>query len=236
MRAPIDESSWLILEEIGSTNDFAAEQLKSGVKTELVLAVHQTAGRGRFDRRWFSGPGSSLAATWIAREYADHSQPWLVGMAVAAAAAGALHCQLQWPNDLMLEGKKLGGILTEVVTDPEGKRVPLIGIGINLSDQELPPEVADQAICLSQHRPGVYDPIEMLRNILGRLQLIPEPESWQCLSKIWALFDNTSGKKYRLHSSESAIGIGIGPEGELLCSVDGETRSVMAAEAILGPS
>lgn len=234
MKVPTDESLWLILEEVGSTNDFAIEQLQGAAKTELIVAAHQIAGRGRFDRRWISGQGSSLAATWIAREYADHPQPWLVGMAVATAAAGSLHCQLQWPNDLMLEGKKLGGILTEVIADPAGRRVPLIGIGVNVNRQEFPPDIADKAISLAEHRPGAYDPLQLMRDVLARMAMLPEPDSWQVLSKIWALFDTTPGKKYRLQSGEAAVGIGIGPEGELLCAVDGETRSVMAAEAILG--
>ncbi len=63
---------------------------------------------------------------------------------------------------------------------------------------------------------------------------MPEPEHWSDLQPVWTLFDDTAGKHYRLISGEEAIAIGIGPEGELVCAVEGETTMVMAAEAILG--
>ncbi len=236
MKAPLDESRWNVLDQCSSTNSLASDLVQSGrfEQTDVIVADHQTAGRGRFDRSWISPPGGSLAATWIATPYADHRQPWLIGMSLAAAAAGALHCQLQWPNDLILEGRKLGGVLTEVVADPQGRRIPLVGIGVNLNVESFPAEIAGIAISLSGHHHGRYEPNVVLRSLLERLALLPEPDSWESLRPIWALFDATPGKKFRLPSGEIATGIGIGPEAELLCSVDGEARSVMAADAILG--
>ncbi len=85
----------------------------------IVVADHQTAGRGRLDRRWEAPPGSALLASFVLEPH-----PLLS----LAAGVGAAEAWLKWPNDLMLRGRKLGGILVEV---SRGKAV--VGIGINLT-------------------------------------------------------------------------------------------------------
>jgi BirA family biotin operon repressor/biotin-[acetyl-CoA-carboxylase] ligase len=98
------------LGEVTSTQD-VARGLPVG---SVVVADHQTAGRGRLGRRWEAPPGSALLASLAA--------------GVAAARACGERVRLKWPNDLLLEGRKLGGILVEVHGD-----TCVVGIGINLS-------------------------------------------------------------------------------------------------------
>jgi len=113
-------------EEVDSTNRVAMAMAAPGL---CVVADHQTAGRGRFDRSWEAPPGSSLLVSVVI----DDPLPTVT---VALAAAGA--CEdvcgvapaLKWPNDLMASRRKLGGILIE--TRPEGAgSVAIVGIGIN---------------------------------------------------------------------------------------------------------
>lgn len=163
------------------------------------------------------------------RDYADHPRPWLIGMATAVAAASVIHCRLRWPNDLFLDDKKAGGVLTEVF-----QGIPVVGVGINVNVVEFPTELTPHATSLALHRPSEYDVRTIAQDIVSRLDDLPEPDHWEPLQPIWSLFDDTPGKHYRLLSGEEALAIGIGPEGELVCSVDGETTMVMAAEAILG--
>ncbi len=155
-------------------------------------------------------------------------------MSVAVAVAAAIHAKVQWPNDLVLDGKKVGGVLSEVVTSPDGQQIVVVGVGVNLNQTEFPEDLADKATSLKLHRDSNYDALRLADQILERITLLPEPHSWTILNPVWMVFDATPGKKYMLASGEEAIALGIGPEGELICSVDGETTNVLAADAMFG--
>lgn len=235
MRTPTnDEKKWLILDCTTSTQTVAAELLAANSATEVVLARDQTHGRGRFGRSWFSKQNDSLAVSFIFNEYTDHPRPYLIGMNLAVAVAGVLHSRLRWPNDIVIGTKKVGGILTELHPGPDGKLVPVVGLGINLNQIEFPEEIADIATSLLIARGQRQDPVMTAKAVLARLKDLPEPDSWKSISPVWGIFDATPGKKFKLTAGEIAIAVGIGSEGELLCSVDGESRSVLAAEAIIG--
>ena len=221
----VPEGEWLIVEEAASTQDLAARG-----KSEVVLARRQTAGRGRHGRVWHSEAGSSLAASIAFTSYKGHPRPWLIGMSVAVAAAGALHCSVRWPNDLILAGKKLGGVLTEIVDE-----TPIVGIGVNLGPMSFADALAGIATTLADHRESHPHPKSPHRLIHRRFRGLPEPDSWQTLLPVWSLFDETPGKSYTLATGECATAVGIGPEGELLALVAGESVSVMAASAVLVP-
>jgi BirA family biotin operon repressor/biotin-[acetyl-CoA-carboxylase] ligase len=234
VRSPLDDGVWLEIPEVDSTQVLAGRLLAAGDPAGVVFARHQTGGKGRFGRAWLSAPGDSLTMSLIFRAYADHSAPQFIGMAVACAAAAAIKCELQWPNDLVFGAKKVGGILTEILPDESGRRVPVVGIGVNLNQRSFPPEIADRAISMAQYRGENHDPAELGRAILERLLLMPEPDSWESVQPVWMLFDHTPGKSYFLPGGQEAIALGIGPDGGLVCSANGETRSVLAAEAIFG--
>src|SRR5262245_784074 len=121
-----------------STNRVAME-LGYGDEPEgaVVVAEEQTAGRGRAGRSWHSERGTGIYATLLLRPKISPMQaPLLTMMAglsarVAVQALTALTVDLKWPNDLLLAGKKLGGILTEMYAEPSQVRFVIIGIGIN---------------------------------------------------------------------------------------------------------
>ena len=237
MKTPLHGGEWIDLVEVESTQHYAQTVLSGAVpgsRAAVITAQKQTSGKGRFDRVWYGEPGSSLMASLIFREQANHPQPWLIGMAVAVAAASALHCRVAWPNDLVSNGKKLGGILTQLMNDGHGKLIPVVGIGINLSVKEFPLEIKETATSLHQIRQGPFEAKAVLRQILDRIETLPDINSWDDLRPVWTLFDSTAGKNYRLANGDLAIGIGIGPKGELICAVEGETQSVLAADAIFG--
>jgi BirA family biotin operon repressor/biotin-[acetyl-CoA-carboxylase] ligase len=129
-----------VLAEAPSTNLLAAERARAGEDEGLVLvAEHQTAGRGRLDRAWTTPPRAAL--TLFLRPGVDPARwPWLpllVGVAVADAVGHG--ARLKWPNDVLLGDHKLAGLLVERVETPGGPAA-VVGIGINVSTtaQELP--------------------------------------------------------------------------------------------------
>ena len=199
---------------------------------DVVFTWSQTKGRGRFDREWVSRPHTSIAMSMAFKKYADCPTPWLIGMSVAVAAASLLHCKVQWPNDLTLHGKKLGGVLTQMIRTNHQTFIPVVGIGINVLRGSFPEELSHQAISLEECRPGPYDLKKMAQSLVEKLKEMPEPTSWSMLQPIWMLFDATPGKKYKLPKGDVLEAIGIGSEGELIGSFGGEIQTVMAAEAL----
>lgn len=224
----------LRFEELKSTQTYAADLVRKGEIPGIIFADHQSHGRGRFDRQWLSERGDSFTATFVFDQYQNHPFPWLVGMSVALAAAASNQLQLQWPNDLTLSGKKVGGILTELVTAPNGSKFPLVGIGINLNQKSFEPEIADRATSLRMASGNSHDPEAILQSLLTSISNVPEPDSWESIEPAWMLFDETPGKQYKLFNGTVAQALGIGPNGQLICSIAGETHSILAADAIFG--
>jgi len=150
----------ICLEEVGSTNDYAKELARcGGVDGTVVIAGRQTAGRGRMGRSFQSSRGKGLYLTVLLRPVipAERLLPVtaLAGVAVCDAVEQVYGVRpgLKWPNDPVLYGKKLGGILTELLVDEEAGGVCLIlGIGINVdqTEEDFSPEVAQIAASLSQ--------------------------------------------------------------------------------------
>ena len=230
MKSPLGPGEeWVVVDEVESTQTLAAQYLKDGQPVGIVFAREQTAGKGRLGRIWLSRQGDSLTFSLIFRGYAGHPQPHLIGMACALAAAGVLRCQLRWPNDLVFGELKVGGILTELLPDSTGTLVPIVGIGINLNQAEFPDPIQSIATSLSIARGGTYDPLAITHKIIDRLASLPEPHSWSALAPVWDLYDFTPGKRYKLATGEEAIALAVGSEGQLMCSVEGESRSVLAA-------
>ncbi|HUT78637.1 MAG TPA: biotin--[acetyl-CoA-carboxylase] ligase, partial [Polyangia bacterium] len=140
----------LAFETVDSTSTELARRLRGGAPAgTVVVAGSQTAGRGRIGRPWCSPPGGNLylpVAVTVPPPEADHltAVPLAAGVAAADAlvAAGLAEISLKWPNDLLAEGRKIGGVLCES-TDPRARPLLVaVGIGANLSPAPLDPVLA----------------------------------------------------------------------------------------------
>jgi BirA family biotin operon repressor/biotin-[acetyl-CoA-carboxylase] ligase len=218
----------VIHRSLASTQDEAFRLIQDGAPA-AVAALEQTAGRGRWGRTWHSEPGSSLALSIPLLDEADHPEPWLIGMGLAVQAAGAFHLQLQWPNDLVIKGRKAGGILVEIRNGAAAA-----GIGLNLRVESFPPELAERAVSLHESRPNPPGPAAAARTLCRRLEGWRAPRSWSELRTAWMEFDSTPGKRFTTADGRTVEALGIGPGAELIASADGETLSIRAAEAHWG--
>jgi len=132
-------------DSIGSTNDEAlAWAANDAQDLSIVVANEQTAGRGRLDRPWFTPPSTALAFSLILRPTADEI-PHLsrtVGLAALSIADTigmlGLAPQIKWPNDILLNGRKVAGVLIELVWSGEDVDCVVIGIGINVAKTAVP--------------------------------------------------------------------------------------------------
>lgn len=234
MRSPLEFGPLAELEEVDSTQDILAAFVRAGEpgSPAVVLARNQTKGRGRMSRTWLSSPGDSLTMSMAMFGQADFREPWLVGMAVAVCSAEALGLAVQWPNDLCWDGRKVGGILTEIVKSAYGASVPIIGLGINLNQESFEGEIASTAASLFQRDGIVRDARKVADLILGAIAAFPEPESWSSFAHRWHALDQTPGKVYVDLQGRRVNAKEVGEGGKLVGTWNGETTEVLAADAL----
>lgn len=147
--------------ETGSTNADLARLARSGAEPgRVLLTANQTAGRGRFTRAWTTPPGVSIALSILVRPRRPLAEwtwlPLLAGLSVAdgLTACTGLGVELKWPNDVLIGGKKVCGLLSEVV-DTRGGECAVIGWGINVAmdTAELPVQTATSLLLEGERVP-----------------------------------------------------------------------------------
>jgi BirA family transcriptional regulator, biotin operon repressor / biotin---[acetyl-CoA-carboxylase] ligase len=173
------DSRWsdlVVLDEVGSTNALAAERATDpNADGVVVVAEHQTAGRGRLDRTWEAPARSAITVSALVRPagVAATQWPWLpliAGLAVAAALrrTAEVAATLKWPNDVMVGDRKIGGILVERIDPPDGPPAAVIGIGLNVSQQRADLPVSE-ATSLVLEGSSTLDRSVLLKAILRSL-------------------------------------------------------------------
>jgi BirA family biotin operon repressor/biotin-[acetyl-CoA-carboxylase] ligase len=143
-------SELLVLDEAGSTNEVAAERAATASSGLVVVAEHQTSGHGRLGRTWVTPARSAVTVSFLLRPAVPAPRwlwlPLLAGVAAADAleAVAGVRVDLKWPNDVLIGGRKVGGILARRIEPGGAAGVPdpvaVVGIGINVSltPEELP--------------------------------------------------------------------------------------------------
>ena len=167
---------------IGSTNDLAARWAEAGAPdSSLVAADEQTAGRGRQDRHWFTPPGSALAFSLVLKPRKDELASQIVQLTALGALAVCdtlnaafsplLPAQIKWPNDVVATRRKLAGVLAESHWQADKLQAVILGIGINVAPESLPPqEMLDfPATCVEAVLEKSVDRWELLHAVLAKL-------------------------------------------------------------------
>jgi BirA family biotin operon repressor/biotin-[acetyl-CoA-carboxylase] ligase len=191
---------------VSSTNTIATELAEKTFEGAVVLADSQEKGRGKFGRLWVSPPGVNIYMSIVTRPEIDSKEGTLITLMSAVACATALRrstglpVTLKWPNDLVVNDKKIGGILTEVKTEHQKIILAIIGIGINVNtDTDSFPEDIKKIATSIKIQTGVTHPrTEIIVEILN------EMENWYkfinklCKTKIiseWRRLTSTLGRE-----------------------------------------
>ena len=216
----------LHLRQTGSTNERARALAMAGAPHgTLVTAGEQRAGRGRQGRTWSAPAGRALLASVVLRD-----APALLALASAVAVADVVGeaAQIKWPNDVLVGGRKVAGILAEG-RPQEGWAVLGIGINVALREHDLPPELAGRAAGLGLE-PGAIEPL--LEALLVALELRLAQEPAQILAAYRAR-DVLRGRELRWQHGQG-LAAGIDDAGRLLVDLaDGSRVALDAGEVHL---
>lgn len=228
-----------------STNRVAMELGYAGEpEGAVVLAEEQTAGRGRAGRSWHSERGAGLYVTLLLRPKLSPVQAPLLTMLAGLSAHTAvlaqtgLAAELKWPNDLLINGKKFGGILTEMHAEPNAVRFVIIGIGINVNQEKFPGELAATATSLRRETRRSYSRLEFLVKLLAHFEtdynrFLREGAPY-VVERFELISSFASGRRVRVETgTETYSGTtdGLSPEGLLIVKRDsGVSATVIAGD------
>jgi BirA family transcriptional regulator, biotin operon repressor / biotin---[acetyl-CoA-carboxylase] ligase len=231
----------------GSTNTEALHLVAAGAAHgTAVLAEEQSAGRGRLGRIWYSEKSSGIYASVILRPpLAPAAAPVLTLMAGVAAHAAierssGLAVDLRWPNDLLVNGKKVGGILTEMSAEADRLHAVVIGFGLNVNHREMPAELRLIGSSLRLEGGKVYSRVQILAALLQEIERhygILLEEGSAALVRHWAAASSyAQGKRIRVLSGEgpyAATTAGLEPSGALRVRRDDGREEVLVAGEIV---
>ncbi len=228
-----------------STNRVALELGHAGEpEGAVVLAEEQTAGRGRAGRAWHSERAAGIYVTLLLRPRLAPVQAPLLTMMAGLSAHAAIQAQtgltleLKWPNDLLINGKKLGGILTEMHAEPGQVRFVIVGIGLNVNQEKFTGELGAIATSLRVETGKPQSRLELLVRLLREFendynQFLREGAA-SVTQKFAAISSYAKGKRVRVtNGTESFAGTtdGLGPEGLLRVKRDdGDVVTVIAGD------
>lgn len=228
-----------------STNRVAMELGHAGgPEGAVILAEEQTAGRGRAGRTWHSERGTGIYLTLLLRpRLAPVQAPLLTMMAglsahAAVQAITGLSVDLKWPNDLLIRGKKAGGILTEMYAETSQVRFVIVGIGINVNQDKFPGELGGVSTSLRAETGRAQSRLELLVRLLREFEKDYDQFLHEGVASVVKRFETVSsyahGKRVRItNDGESFLGTtaGLGPEGLLQVERDdGKVVTVIAGD------
>jgi BirA family biotin operon repressor/biotin-[acetyl-CoA-carboxylase] ligase len=209
----------------------------------VVTARHQEAGRGRRGHEWWDAPGQSLLASVLLRPAGPVTtapQLSLVGglaVADALAAVAAVPARIRWPNDLLVDGRKVCGILAEASSDGAGRlHHVILGIGVNLAQTAFPVTLADRATSLRLVTGRAFEADPVLAAVLE--QLARHYDAWRvggfaALRAAWLERSTLPGQRVRLPDGSDGVGVDVGDDGILVArAADGRLVHIVSGGAV----
>lgn len=233
-----------ILDETDSTNREAMRQAESGAAEGLVIiADSQREGRGRLGRSWFTSGHDSLAMSVLLRPEMQPEHVPQLSLLTAVAAQRALNrfvpaLRIKWPNDLLLRGAKLAGILTEMRAEPGRVHAVVLGIGINIRkpDGGWPESITQRVTDMTTAAGREISRLEIAAAVINELdQCYAEylAHGFALIREWWWEAHAASGRTVRAHGESGyveGIAEALDEDGALLLRVNGEVRRFVAGD------
>ena len=235
----------LYYKELDSTNLEAKRLAKQGADHgTVVVAERQSAGRGRLGRAWNSPAGSNIYMTLLLRPRLQPELAPMLTLVMACSVADALRqvtgleAQIKWPHDIVLGGKKVCGILTEMEAEPQQIHHVVIGVGINVNTEQFSEEIQETATSLYLASGKTFSREAILAEVLTHFEkeyaIFMRDRNLSGLREHYnALLVNRGREVLILDEKETyqAVAFGINEWGELLVrKEDGSEEAVFAGE------
>lgn len=244
LRGPIHH-----FETLHSTNDLAKELgSRDAPEGSLVVAESQTRGRGRLGREWDSPPGTGLYVSILLRPSLPPTEMPQITLTAAVAVVRALRRAtgvapgIKWPNDLLVDGKKLGGILTEMETESDQIRHLVVGLGLNINNREFPPPLDLTATSLALATGSSFCRREILRAWLEEFEALYDlflNRDFGVILDEWRGYNVTLGQTVTVRQGPgeiSGLALEVAGDGALLIRQStGEVIRVTSGEIAPGP-
>lgn len=233
-------------ETLPSTQPEAHQLAQQGAPAgTIVICEEQTSGRGRMQREWKSQKGKGIWMSVILRpnvppyEAPQFTLVAAVAIAKAIEEVADIRPEIKWPNDLLIDGLKITGILTELQADPDRVNALIMGIGINVNHEtdDFPEDIRDIATSLKLQTGNEIDRAKLIARILLHLENYSNmyvESGFQPIKKEWENYSCTIGQRIKVSTINEVFygkAVAITNDGVLKVQLpDGETRSVYSAD------
>jgi BirA family biotin operon repressor/biotin-[acetyl-CoA-carboxylase] ligase len=245
--------TFTVLNEVDSTNSEAVRELAADRATPFaIIARSQTKGRGRFGRAWHSEANGNLYITFAFRPRLEPARmtPFTLWMGLNLCEVIANFTQLspglKWPNDLLFNGRKAGGILTEARIDADQIRDLVFGVGVNVNSpaKNWPSDLGKSAVSLTELTGAPLDFNRLTAAIIGRMLLAYEKftggDYHDSFADLWHRYDVLRGKNVTVlegKTRHTGLVTGVDDEGALLMrDARGRTQRFRAGEVTIEKS
>ncbi len=238
------------MDSIDSTNRYAMENADNGSLrndvNNLIVADGQSAGRGRLGRSFESGAGKGIFASLVIRPQKHTYDIANITLVAALAVSRALDevsdlkTMIKWPNDIILNGKKLCGILTEMRNDKDKVRFVVVGIGINVNNEEFSQEIKGKATSVYMETGQILNRGKLIALVVKKfeelyceylkekdLSFMKDEYNGRLINKGSQIMVEYKGKK------TEAAQLGIDDDGVLKVLIGGEERSITTGEILV---
>jgi BirA family biotin operon repressor/biotin-[acetyl-CoA-carboxylase] ligase len=254
LRLALGARPFRYLPQVTSTNDIALDwaDAPSGA---VVVTEEQTAGRGRFGRAWIAPSGSALLFSVVLRPRIDQSRVSRLTMVGAVAIAETLASLpamvidlvgLKWPNDVNIAGRKVAGILPELIWEGDELKVAVLGIGLNVRNDFSGTPLEAQATSIERETGATVDRADLLSRVLSRIDYWIGRLDEHSLLGTWRAWLTTIGQQVKVRTLNlggakdatteviSGLAEDVDEEGALVLRLDdGTTRLIAAGEVSL---
>ncbi|WP_068781710.1 biotin--[acetyl-CoA-carboxylase] ligase [Paenibacillus sp. GM2] len=239
-----------VMDVVKTTQDEVRALAEQGVaEGTLVIAEEQTVGRGRQGRKWYSPSGKGIWMSLLLKPRQPISFAAQLTLLTAVAVCRALRkvsgvdVGIKWPNDLLIEGRKLCGILVESISEDELLKYCIVGIGIdvNLQLEDIPEELRSVATSLRIESDSKQDRALLIAEILYELEQLYHlynEEGFAPIGHLWEALSVTIGRQVQIRTPQgesSGVATGLDSSGALLITDQhGQERTIYSGEIQLG--
>jgi len=233
----------IYLDEVDSTNNYARALSDSTAGDFLVVSDMQTFGKGRLGRSWSSPSGIGIFMSLCIKPKMAVEKASIITLVMALSLCDAIeelysvNTAIKWPNDIVINSRKISGILTEMSSDMDGIKYIISGVGINVNNKEFPEEIKDMASSLFLETGIMMDRSKLIACIMyhfyKNLHIFLKTEDMSELKENYEKYLANIGKEVKILDPKgefNAIALGIDENGALLVNVEGKIKRIISGE------